>query len=123
MLLLTMSLRKRRGELLGDSLGDAALFLPPAAAAAAAPPPGIRGGSSSSSTKNCSADLPPPLQTSHPFSRQKRHSPNKHKELGAAAQPAQATPPPGRDWLAVVTPGRLARQPGEGCVVMLLMML
>lgn len=40
MLLLTISLRKRRGELLGDSLGDVAPRFPP-------PTPGILGGSSS----------------------------------------------------------------------------
>lgn len=41
MLLLTISLRKRRGELLGDSLGDVAFLLPPPTT------PGILGGSSS----------------------------------------------------------------------------
>lgn len=40
MLLLTISLRKRRGELLGDSLGDVAPLFPPTT-------PGILGGSSS----------------------------------------------------------------------------
>lgn len=40
MLLFTISLRKRRGELLGDSLGDVAPLLPPTT-------PGILGGSSS----------------------------------------------------------------------------
>lgn len=40
MLLLTISLRKRRGELLGDSLGDVVFLFPPTT-------PGILGGSSS----------------------------------------------------------------------------
>lgn len=40
MLLFTISLRKRRGELLGDSLGDVAFLFPPTT-------PGILGGSSS----------------------------------------------------------------------------